>query len=208
MHIENIRAAEEILAAKIKAEFEQGIECVDVCEMAQATDMLKDLCAAEYHSRITVAMQESDEGTEESRRYYDNYRYADGRFAPKGHGTRRGYEEPPYYHMTPEDYHEWERNRDMDKYKGKLYFSEPITHEGMNHTETVKESRYDAKKRAYTESKEVHKANTPEDKQARLKSLEEFLTVISDAILEYAPDMGAEEKTLTKNKLSVTATKL
>ena len=39
------------------------------------------------------------------RRFYDHYRYANGRFAPKGRGTRRGYVEPPYYHQMPEDYH-------------------------------------------------------------------------------------------------------
>lgn len=38
----------------------------------------------------------------------------------KGRGTyRRGYEEPPYYHMTPEMYH-----RDMDRDMGRMYYTE------------------------------------------------------------------------------------
>lgn len=44
------------------------------------------------------------EEDEEERRGYDNYRYASGRFAPKGRGTRRGYVMPEYpagYPMYP-----------------------------------------------------------------------------------------------------------
>lgn len=70
-----------------------------------------------------------DEG---ERRFYDNYRYkSSGRFAPRGKGTympRRGYEEPPYYHMTPDMMreHDPEYWRDVDREQGRLYFSSPM----------------------------------------------------------------------------------
>ena len=73
--------------------------------------MIKDLSEAEYYATITKAMNEADEADimeklleyGDDRRYYDQYRYANGRFAPKGRGKRRGYDEPPYYHMYPRD---------------------------------------------------------------------------------------------------------
>lgn len=181
MHIENIRTVEEILAEKIKAQFEQGIECIDVCEMAQAADMLKDLAAAEYHSRICIAMQTAD--TEEN-------------------DSRRGYKEPnyhsdPFYQMSIDDYREWEKNRDMDRYRGKMYFSEPIL-----------KSKYDRTRRAYTESKEIHKGNTPEDKQAKMKDLEEFMRTVADDISEILNNSTLEEKNLAKTKIQTMAQKI
>lgn len=210
MHIENMKTIQETLASKIKAEFENGIECIDTEEMGAAVDMLKDISNAIYHAVVTQAMEDYDYDEDTERRFYDEYRYKNGRFAPKGRGTRRGYEEPPYYHMTPEQYREWEKNRDMDRAtEHKMYFSEPIMRNGAkNHVDTVKESRYDTKKRAYTESKELHKANTPEDKQAKMKDLENYMSELSADMTELIKDMSAEEKTLLKNKLTVLATKV
>ena len=116
MHIERMHKMQECLTEKAVSEFEKGIENVDTSEMGEVVDMIKDLAEAEYHSIISKAMKKADEeeeeydkellrslkaeyGEESGRRYYDQYRYANGRFAPKGRGTRRGYEEPPYYHM-------------------------------------------------------------------------------------------------------------
>lgn len=202
MHIENMKAVEEILASKIKSEFEQGIECVNTEEMGAAVDMLKDIESALYHATVTLAMDEyGDAESEYSRRYYDNYRYANGRFAPKGHGTRRGYEEPPYWHLTPDQYREWEHGRDIDRESaGRMYYTEPgqvIKHE----------SEYDRTKRAYTESKAIHGDNTPESKQARMKDLETYLKELSSDITSMINDMTNEEKQLAKQKLSVLITK-
>ena len=104
----------EKLSESAECEFAKGIECVDTEEMGKVTDMLKDLSEAMYYRTFTKSMDESDpeqvldmfERYGDGRRYYDRYRYADGRFAPKGRGTRRGYDEPPYWHMTPEMYHD------------------------------------------------------------------------------------------------------
>lgn len=129
MHIERIHKMQECLTEKAVNELEKGVENVDTSEMGQVVDMIKDLAEAEYHSIISKAMKKADEeeeeydkellrslkaeyGEESGRRYYDQYRYANGRFAPKGRGTRRGYEEPPYYHM-PVNYNDMEYMRDM-----------------------------------------------------------------------------------------------
>jgi len=213
MHIENMKSIEETLASKIKAEFDNGIECINTEEMGAAIDMLKDIETALYHATVTHAMEEyGDTDTEQdyARRYYDDYRYSNGRYAQKGHGVRRGYDEPPYYHMTTDDYRTWEQNRDIDRKSGKMYFSEPITADGTRYSPSGEytESQYETRKRAYTESKELHKANTPEDKQAKMKDLEDYMRTIADDISEMLNTATAEEKNLVRSKVQTIAQKL
>lgn len=192
----------EKLSECAKCEFDKGVENIDTDEMSAVADMLKDLSESMYYRTLTVAMQESD--TDEimemfdrygdDRRFYDHYRYKNGRFAPKGHGTyRRGYEEPPYYHMTPEMYrdHDAEWYRDMDKKDGKLYFSEPMKNS---------ESRYDKAKRMYTEAKEAHKSGSAEDKQITMREAEKMLNVIFDEVDEMLQDASPEMRSMVKTK--------
>ena len=201
----------EKLSECAKCEIDKGIENIDPCEMGQVTDMMKDLAEAMYYRTLMKAMEESsaDETMEmferfgDDRRFYDNYRYADGRFAPKGRGTRRGYDEPPYFHMTPEMYRGMEHDRDIDRNYGRMYYTEPAT-SGMNMTE----SGYDKAKRHYTETKEMHKANTAEDKEHKMKSLENYMKELSGDITELLTDMTAEERTMLKSKLSTLVSKM
>lgn len=216
MHIERMHKMIECLTEKALCELEKGTENVDTCEMGQVVDMIKDLNESEYKAVIVKAMKKADEEKEEydkmllrelkeeygedaGRRFYDHYRYADGRFAPKGRGTyRRGYEEPPYWHMTPERYHDMEYSRDMDKGNGRMYYTEPT------HTE----SRYESAKRAYTESKELHKGNEPQDKEAKMRELEKYMKEMSDDLLNLMKGMSQEEMNMAKSKLSVLVSKM
>lgn len=136
---------------------------VNLQDLGEIIDIVKDLACAEKDALIAKEMRkanEEDEAEEKyirkmlkeenkeeykrmreeygedegERRFYDNYRYkSSGRFAPKGKGSympRRGYEEPPYYHMNPEMYkeHDPEWYRDMDRQtKGVMYFSSPMS---------------------------------------------------------------------------------
>jgi hypothetical protein len=214
MHIERIHKMVECLTEKTLSELDKGIENVNVEEMSEAVDMIKDLCEAEYKAVIVKSMKKADEeeeeynkellralkdeyGEEGGRRYYDEYRYkTTGRFAPKGKGSyvgRRGYEEPPYYHMYPE--------RDMDREYGRMYYTEPTA----THTP---ESGYDRAKRMYTETKEMHKANTPEDKEHKMKSLDSYTKELASDITDMVADMSAEEKNLLRTKLSTLVSKI
>ena len=201
----------EKLSECAKCEIDKGIENIDPCEMGQVTDMMKDLAEAMYYRTLMKAMEESsaDETMEmferfgDGRRFYDNYRYSNGRFAPKGRGTRRGYDEPPYFHMAPEMYRGMEHDRDIDRNYGRMYYTEPAT-SGMNMTE----SGYDKAKRHYTETKEMHKANTAEDKEHKMKSLENYMKELSGDITELLTDMTAEERTMLKSKLSTLVSKM
>lgn len=213
MDIKRMHCMIEKLAECAEKQFDNGIESVDTAEMGQVTDMLKDLAEAMYYRTLTKAMDDSDPEEimemferygDGGRRYYDHYRYADGRFAPKGRGMyRRGYDEPPYYHMTPEMYRNMENYRDMDRRDGRMYYTEPTMNSGV-HTE----SRYDMAKRNYTESKELHRGNTPEDKEQKMKELEKYLREIGSDIAELISDASTEEKNLLKNRMQVIMQKI
>lgn len=202
----------EKLSECAKTQFDKGIDKIDTCEMGKVIDMMKDLSEAMYYRELTKAMQESD--TDEimemfdrygdgGRRYYDHYRYADGRFAPKGRGTYlRGYEEPPYYHMTPEMY------RDMDKDWGRMYYTEPhMSGDGMGMRD-AREGRSGMSRRTYMENKELHKGNTPQDKEAKVRDLNNYMTDLAGDITEIINDATPEEKTMLKNRLSTLITKI
>lgn len=204
MDIERMHEMIEKLSECAKCEFDNGIENVDTAEMSEVTDMLRDLSESMYYRVLTNSMLEAD--TDEimdmfdryggDRRYYDTYRYkTSGRYAPKGKGSyvgRRGYEEPPYYHMTPEmmKEHSPEYYRDMDKKHGIMYYTEP-THE---------ESRYDRAKRTYTEAKEAHKSGSAEDKQITMREAEKMLNVIFDEVDEMLQDATPEMRSMVKTK--------
>ena len=217
MDIKRMHDMIEKLSECAKSEFDGGIENVDTCEMGKVTDMLKDLAEAMYYRTLTKAMDESedDEIMEmfdrygDDRRYYDHYRYKSGRFAPKGKGTyRRGYEEPPYYHMTPDMYkeHDAEYYRDMDKRsRNVMYYSEPLVNMPA-HGDS--ESGYDRAKRMYTETRNMHKSDSAEDKQHKMRSLENYTRELADDLTELITDMSAEEKSLLRSKMQTLAQKI
>lgn len=209
MDVKRMHEMIEKLSECAKTQFEKGIDHVDTCEMGKVIDMMKDLSEAMYYRELTKTMQDYDPDEvmemferygDGGKRFYDNYRYADGRFAPKGHGTyRRGYEEPPYYHMTPEMY------RDMDRDMGRMYYTEPTMNTSMRDS---REGRSGMSRRAYMENKELHKANTTADKEAKVRDLNTYMTELATDMSEIINDATPEEKSVLKSKLSALVTKI
>ena len=155
----------ECVKAKVDGIGIDNFEGQNLDDLKDFTEIAKNIACFDKDYRIVEAMEKSEDNEDimrmleqyedyPDRRYYDHYRYANGRFAPKGRGTRRGYEEPPYYHMHPE-YDERERMRDMDRDdRGKMYYSEPASNaSGSNNmSRNYSESNYDRAKRNYTET--------------------------------------------------------
>ncbi|MDY4742672.1 MAG: hypothetical protein SO361_06175 [Lachnospira sp.] len=195
----------ECVKTKVEAMGIDNIEGQHLEELEKWTEIAKNIVCYDKDYNIVEAMKKPEDNEDimrmleqyedyPDRRFYDHYRYADGRFAPKGHGTyRRGYEEPPYMHMYPEA----ERMRDMDRDYGKMYYTEPMS-----------ESSYDRAKRNYTETKEMHKNNTPEDKEHKMKSLDSYTKELASDITGMVADMSAEEKNLLRTKLSTLVSKI
>ena len=210
----------ECVKAKVEAIGLDSFEGQNLDDLKDFTEIAKNIACFDKDYRIVEAMEKSEDNEDimrmleqyedyPDRRYYDHYRYANGRFAPKGRGTRRGYEEPPYYHMYP--YDDMEHMRDMDRDdRGKMYYSEPAGNvSGSNNmSRNYSESNYDRAKRNYTETKELHKGNTQEDKEHKMKSLDGYMKELSTDITHLLGDMAAEEKNLLRTKLSTLVSKI
>ena len=140
----------------------ENFEGQNLDDLKDWTEIAKNIVCFDKDYNIVEAMKKSEDNEDimrmleqyedyPDRRYYNEYRYSNGRFAPKGRGTRRGYVEPPYYHQMPEDYHRWEdmsdaeRMRDLDRMShGKMYYSEPMSGDQMSTgTQTADSHRKD-----------------------------------------------------------------
>lgn len=207
----------ECVKAKVDGIGIDNFEGQNLDDLKDFTEIAKNIACFDKDYRIVEAMEKSEDNEDimrileqyedyPDRRYYDHYRYANGRFAPKGKGTyRRGYEEPPYYHM-PINYNDPEYMRDMDKGMGRMYYTEPTVSD--NDSSHTIESGYDRAKRNYTETKEMHKNNTPEDKEHKMKALDGYIKELGGDITQLIGDMTAEERNLMRTKLSTLVSKL
>lgn len=223
MDIKRMHDMIEKLSECAKSEFDKGIESVNTDEMGKVTDMLKDLAEAMYYRTLTNIMEES--GVEDAlgmldRRFYDDYRYkTTGRYAPKGKGTyvgRRGYEEPPYMHMmNREDLQDWdsmserERMRDLDRAsRGRMYYTETESMRKDGGMRDSREGKAGMMRKGYMETKEMHKGTTPQDKEANMHSLEEYLKELSEDLTGLLADMTPEERQMAKAKITTLAAKM
>lgn len=154
MHdLEKVCDAMDKLLDWIDCEVSEGKENVacHIDAFGKLVDAAKDmgeleekLVKARYYHTVTEAMLDYEEDEEESERYgYDNWRYASGRYAPKGHGHRSGYSNPfrgrvnihePMMDGTIRMGYPMDRDRDMSKY-------------GRNYDEYIEAKRH------YTESR-------------------------------------------------------
>lgn len=209
----------ECVKARVEAIGIDNFEGQNLDDLKDWTEIAKNIVCFDKDYSIVEAMKEAENEDNirmielyedyPERRYYDEYRYRNGRFAPKGRGTRRGYEEPPYYHMTPEMYreHDPEWYRDMDRINGRMYFTEPKMSDSVGRNDR-NESRYDRAKRMYTETKNMHRANTAEDKQAKMRDLEEYAKEMTEDVIGMVSDMSDEEKNLLRVKLQTLVQKI
>ena len=102
---------------------------------------------------------------------------------------------------------EEERGEDMDRSSGRMYYTEPtIAADGGMRDR--REGKSGMSRRSYMESKELHKGNTPEDKDAKMHDLERYMKELSEDMAELISDMTPEERTMTKSKLSTLVSKM
>ena len=109
--------------------------------------------------------------------------------------------------MTPEMYHDMEHDRDIDRQHGRMYYTEPtIAADGGMRDR--REGKSGMSRKSYMESKELHRGNTPEDKDAKMHDLEKYMKELSEDMAELISDMTPEERTMTKSKLSTLVSKM
>lgn len=236
-HIENMEKTQECLASAIEKDFANGVEGVCTEEMAQATDMLKDISEALYYAKITKAMKDSEEEEnlmdklgvpDEERRFYNGNRYSNGRYATSGYrGTRRGYDDTYMYGYGRPNHTVYDPTRDLDRDMGRMYYTDGSSGYmgGSNGSRSMSsnggrygyddqmmrdryESRYDRARRGYEESKAIHSGNTQEDKQAKMKELEKYMSELSDDMTEMINGASTDEKNVLRTKLQNLVTKI
>lgn len=209
----------ECVKTKVEAMGIDNIEGQHLEELEKWTEIAKNIVCYDKDYSIVEAMKEAENDDNmraielyedyPERRYYDNYRYkTSGRFAPKGKGsymTRRGYEEPPYYHINPDMYREYtpEYYRDVDRENGRLYYTETgnMNNVSNQNMRDYREGRSGMSRRGYMESKEQHKSNSQEDKQKKMLELEKYVDDLSNDVKEMIMDSTPEEKSMLKQKL-------
>lgn len=205
----------ECVKAKVEAIGLDNFEGQNLDDLKDFTEIAKNIACFDKDYRIVEAMEKSEDNEDimrmveqyedyPDRRFYDNYRYANGRFAPKGRGTRRGYIEPLYFHQMPDDYRTWEdkpvqeRMRDLDRMSGRMHYTEPTTA-----TRDSREGKSGMMRRSYIEAKEMHK-----DKDTTMHELEKYLKGVSEDITDVIGSMTPEERSMLKSKMSTLVTKL
>lgn len=239
--LKTVKSLCETIENSIKSHVDKGLDKINTHELYEAVDIYKDLSEVKknivktcYYMQIMKAMEESEYGEDydengrlDERRYYNAYRYADGRYAPKGRGTKRGYVD----YMYPLEHY-----RDMDRMtEGRMYyhdghvdtsksysdgFSEGNTRgysdgysKGRSDGQRMnvrdgREGRSGMSRRSYMETKEMHSDNTPENKQKKLKELENYMNELSTDMTEMISGASNEEKTVLKQKLQNLSNKI
>lgn len=213
MHIKSIHCMIEKMAEYCKCDIERGYESLDLTVVGPAIDILKDLCEAEYYSRISKAMEkeEEEEKKEEEygRMFYPRRRNSRGQFM---RGGRRGYDEPPYMHMPDMrdirimdgmgGYDSWEPDRDMDMSKGRMYYSDKGRDMDRDAWEKMPETRYGYSHDEYLEKRKGLNPMQPEDKKKRDELLDRSLEDLCDMSKEMVDGMTPEEKQKWKTKIT------
>lgn len=162
-------------------------------EMGEVIDMIKDLAKAEkdcietdYYATVIEAMHGAEE-----RPGYDRWRYASGRYAPKGHGHMSGYTPYPEvykpHNMIPDYMMDGRYNMDRMGYP--------------NETRSTSGSSYDRYKDA---RRHYHETRNENDKMVMNHHAQEHV----DETVESIRDMWDTADTDTKRKMKGSLSKL
>lgn len=159
-----------------------NIQQADTKELGEAIDMIKDLEEAMYYATITKVMLSNEEKFKEREVMYYPY--------------------PMYNNGGKEDY--YNPPRDMDRYMGKMYYSEGMRQEPRNTTwQDSWEGRAPKSRRTYMEAK-----HNRHGKEAQMKELETYMQELTADIAEMIQDSSPEEKQLMQKKIAALAEKV
>lgn len=166
----------------------------------EIVDAKKDMAEKCYYMTLIEAMEENadeygvtwnEDGPMERKYYRGQPRDSRGRYMSK-----RGYDEM----FMPEMY----RDRDMDRESmDRMYYSNLGSgNSGRGSQSDGREGRSGRSRRGYMESKDMHKGNSAEDKQEKMKKLEKYATDLWDDMKEMISDASPEERTMLRQKVA------
>lgn len=171
---------------KAKAHGFDNLTSQDWDDLKDCLETANAAICADKDYRIVEAMDEAEQEDKFiGRMGYDRWRYADGRFAPKGRGRKRGY--TPYLHMMDdEDYAAYEdmphpmMNYRMGYTKGNEY---------MDGMEMRKPSRYGESYDRYADRRRhYHDTKDAESKKQMDESMKEYMADVMDGMRDIWKD--------------------
>ena len=180
--MEELKTMKQQFISAVQGELAKGINKVDAHEMGEVIDMIKDLSEAIYYCSVTDAM---DKSSQENKEYY-----------------MEKYMPSKYYTPYPRYYDE--RNRDMEMYSGRMYFTEPKVNISTrsNYARDMREGRSPVSRRMFMETKESGSI------EGSMKELEHYLKDLSEDVVEMIENLNDEERIVVKQKLSALANKI
>lgn len=182
----------EDISEAASTELAKGTEKTSTKEFGEVVDMIKDLSEAEknkwqscYYKSIVEAMDKAEygkdydwSGPDEDRMGYP-MRDSRGRYT-----SRRGYDR-----MMP----------DMDMPEMRMSYSNGAYGGG---TRGMSSSRYGYSYDKYMHDRAHYSTTDPEDRQERMKMMEDYTQDLMSSISDIMEDVSPEEKAVLKNRLN------
>lgn len=173
-------------------------------DLKDCMEVVKCAICADKDYRIVEAM---DEAEEEERCYdrmgYDRYRYADGRYAPEGRGTRMGYK--PYLHMQDDDWiKEYLHNPDFEKNMYRMGYHPDRSDMRMDGAGR-NQSRYGETYDRYSENRRhYHDSKDADSKQKMDSSMKEY----TQDVIRTMSEMWTDADTTLRQQMKTDLTKM
>ena len=200
--MKQLKQMKETLMSAVQSEISH-LDKANCHELGAAIDMIKDLSEAIYYCSIVESMEDS---VKEQKKMKEMEQMMN-QHQPQS--MMYFYEKDREY--LPEYY------RDMDRDRGRMYYSENggTRHSGTNHTSPrndnntymsgrdEREGRSGERRKTYMETKQM---NT--DKNVHMKELDQYAQELTQDIMEMIHDAGPEEKQLLKKKITELANKI
>lgn len=191
--MEQLKSMKQCLVAAAQSQM-GNLANADAEELGEVIDMIKDLEEAIYYCTITKAMEQKEDTT------HNNYYYTE-------------YREPNYWD-DPRMYYNGNGGRQngssntsggsngMGNSSSHSYYSER-EYRLQDSMRDRREGKSPMMRKAYMESKEIHK-----DKATQLKDLENYMQELTADITEMIEGASAEEKQLLQKKIATLANKI
>ena len=111
--------------------------------------------------------------------------------------------EAQYYRTLVEAMEDAEYGKDYDWHGMKDGGKENVVH-----SHDAREGRSGHSRKSYMETREMHKGDSVEEKQKKLKELENYLMDLTGDIMDMIADALPEERAMLKTKIQTLATKI
>lgn len=195
----------EDVSEAASTELSKGTESVNTKELGDVVDMIKDLSEAEknkwqscYYKSVVEAMENAEYGEDYDWMGPDEDRMGYPR-GMSGGRSRRGYRGQGNQGSR----YGGRRNYDEMMYDERMGYSNGAYGGGSRGMSSNQgSSRYGYSYDKYMNNRANYSMNDPEDKQERMKMLEEYTQDLVSSVSTAMKDVSPEEKNMLKNKLT------